>query len=123
MERREYSRKGQVWSIVLLLLISTLAFGAEWKDIASWSGSGQKTTESFTVTKDEWRLQWKTTDEAFKGAGIFQVYVYDSAGTLVSSANQQGLGVDTSYVHKRGKFYLTINSANIKWTVAVQEER
>jgi hypothetical protein len=98
---------------------------ATWRVVKSWSGNGTKETESFTVRGKEWRVSWRTQNEASRGAGIFQIYVKNGAGKLVSlAANKQKEGEDVSYVHSApGEYYLTINSASFDWKVAVEERR
>jgi len=93
----------------------------DWHELASWKGSGAKTTESFQA-KSEWRIRWKTSNEVFAGAGILQIMVYDSAGKLASlAANKQGVGSDTSYVRgPAGKYYLEINSGNVDWEIVAE---
>jgi hypothetical protein len=89
-----------------------------WHALASWKGSGIKTTESFTTSTAEWRVNWK-----FSSTGILQIYVYDSSGGLVSlAANKTGAGAEISTVHtKPGKYYLTINSSG-DWDVSIEEQ-
>ena len=96
---------------------------AVWRTVARWSGNGMKQTQTFSIRSSEWRISWKTTREAFAGAGILQVYVYGAAGELVSlAANRQGVGSDVSYVHAQpGRFYLDIGSANVDWEVVVED--
>jgi hypothetical protein len=95
---------------------------ANWRELASWEGSGTKQTESFEVHDGEWRISWKTRNEALAGAGIFQIYVHNDRGELVSlAANKQGTGRDTSYVRGKGRYYLMINSGNVEWSVAVEQ--
>jgi len=95
---------------------------AGWTTIKSWSGSGIKETEAFTVNANEWRISWNSRNEVFRGAGIFQIYVKDATGKLISvAANKLGVGEDVSYVHApQGRYYLTINSGNVDWTVQVE---
>jgi hypothetical protein len=97
--------------------------GSTWHEVKSWSGNGIKETESFQVASREWRISWRTRNEARPRAGIFQIYVKDSSGKLVSvAANKQGEGEDVSYVHSAaGEYYLTINSGNVDWKVVVED--
>ncbi len=96
-----------------------------WHAIKTWSGSGMKETERFRTTNREWRVRWESRNEPFAGAGILQVYVYDGSGGMVAvAANKQGPGSDVSYVRSDpGDHYLMLNSANIDYTVTVEEER
>lgn len=95
-----------------------------WYTVAEWSGSGAKNTETFTIPSKEWRISWSTSNEAFPGAGIFQIYVHDSGGDLLGvGANQQGVGSDVSYMRGSGPRYLAINAGNLDWTVKVEAQR
>lgn len=91
--------------------------------IASWKGSGIKKTELFTTTNKEWVVRWKAENENV--AGITQVMVYDADGGMVDIVvNAQGVGEDESFVRtKPGEYYLDINSANVDWTISVEEKR
>ena len=97
----------------------------ELTEIASWTGSGIKSTETFITTDKEFRIEWTTTNEAFPGAGILQIFVYDENGNMVNlAANVTGAKEDVSYVRtKPGRYYLEINSANVNWAVVVKEMR
>lgn len=108
-----------------LMIVGLTLQALEWQVIKRWSGNGSKTTESFEVQDREWRINWETRNEPFAGAGIFQIYVYDDRDNLVAlAANKQGTGRDTSYVHgDPGRYYLTINSGNVDWSVTVEDQR
>jgi hypothetical protein len=95
---------------------------AAWNVIKSWSGSGIKETEFFSVGSTEWRISWSSRNEARPGTGLLQVYVKDANGKVVSiAANKQGPGQDVSYIHSpSGRYYVMINSANIDWAVRVE---
>lgn len=93
----------------------------QWTTVHEWSGSGTMTTLDFSISERDWRIVWSTQNEAFPGAGIFQIYVYDGSDDIVAlPANKQGTGSGFSHVKPRGRFYLTINSANVDWRVRVQ---
>ncbi|HLN65341.1 MAG TPA: hypothetical protein VK464_27785 [Symbiobacteriaceae bacterium] len=94
-----------------------------WQAVKTWEGTGIVNTETFAMSTREWRINWQTTNEQV--AGILQVFVYDQNGGLVSlPVNHQGVGKNISYVRASpGKFYLTINSANVKYKVTVEELR
>jgi hypothetical protein len=97
---------------------------ASWREVASWTGSGIKETETFDVQSHEWRIRWTAANEAFQGAGILQIMVYEGDGALKTlAANKQGVGEDVSYVRGDGPHYLMINSGNVDWTVIVEDQR
>lgn len=97
----------------------------EWTEVISWRGSGIKETESFAVASREWRIRWKSGNEPIAGAGFLQIFVYGNDGSMVSlAANNQGPGEDVSYVRAPpGRYYLTINGANIDWDISVEDQR
>lgn len=86
------------------------------------SGSGTKTTATFTVP-GEWTLDWTYDCSNFGQSGNFQVYTYNSdasldfSGPIVNELNNMGSG--TTYGHSdSGKKYLTVNS-ECNWTVKI----
>jgi hypothetical protein len=98
---------------------------ASWQQVKRWTGSGMKQTETFSVASREWRITWTASNEPFAGAGILQIFVYDENGGMVTLAgNKQGTGSDVSYVRNPpGRYYLMINSGNVDWDVAVEDQR
>lgn len=92
-----------------------------WVAVNQWSGDGKKDTEKFTVG-DEWRIDWVFTSSNDFGAMF--VSVYDDAAHIVGIAvSTQKTGSDSSFQHKAGTYYLSINGANGNWKVAVQDMR
>lgn len=101
-----------------------------WTPVTSWAGSGMKETEMFPIASREWRIKWRSSIRS-SGSGVLQVYVYSEDGRLVSlAANQEATeatGSDESgdsYVRSGpGRHYLMINSANVDWSVSVEDRR
>lgn len=93
-----------------------------WTVVKAWTGEGIKDTESFTVGA-EWRIDWDFSPGQY--GGIIQVYVHDAATKRLTgvAANTQKQGADTSFQRGAGTYYLSINSANGGWKVAVQDSR
>ncbi len=93
-----------------------------WQKVKSWSGTGIKKTEAFTITGDQWRVNWKNQGGDF-GGGILQIYVYKTGSDFPEEllANTTEVGSDTSYVYKSGTFYLDISAANTTWEVEIEE--
>jgi len=94
-----------------------------WQDVSSWSGSGIKKTEPFTITGDRWQVEWASQDTSGFDASILQIYVYQMGSDLPLEvlANAQGNTSDSSQVYKKGEFYLEIVGANADWTVSIKE--
>ncbi len=86
------------------------------------SGSGTKTTQSFTAAGD-WTLGYSYNCSNFGDQGNFQVYVYNSDGSMSfdnAGVNELGKsGSDTEYYHKGGSYYLEMNS-ECNWHVVVK---
>jgi len=86
------------------------------------SGSGSKTTESFTAA-GAWNLIWSYDCSNFGSKGNFQVFIYDGNGNMSfdnPGVNQLGAsGSDTDYYHVGGTYYLEVNS-ECSWHVTVK---
>lgn len=99
---------------------------SEWQPIATWSGSGLKTTEPFTITGSPWRVSWKakSTGEMLT---LFQGCVRPIGGgvlDMVYFANSMSEGEDTSYVYLGpGEYYIEISAIGCSWAVTVEDRR
>ena len=86
------------------------------------SGSGSKTTESFTAAS-AWNLTYSYDCSNFGGRGNFQVFIYNGDGSMSfsnSGVNQLGAsGSDTDYYHTGGTYYLEVNS-ECSWHITVK---
>lgn len=93
------------------------AAGKTWVVVKQWEGTGAKDTETFTVS-GEWRIDWVNS------GSYLGVTIYDNAnkfptGIAANTTIQTG---DTSFQHKAGTYYLSINGTG-GWKVAVQDMR
>lgn len=98
------------------------AAGKKWSEVKTWSGVGIKKTEPFTITGDKWRIKWSNIDDSNIGS-LFQGYVMKPGKEIPSEVfgNSTKDSKDETYVYSSGDFYLSINSANSKWSVIVEE--
>jgi hypothetical protein len=93
-------------------------------EVQTFTGTGIKETQPFTVTSDTWRLRYdfesNTPDQQFSS---FDRIVYKTSNTIPESVmTLERPGSDTSYVNAgAGTYYLSIGSANAPWTVRVEE--
>jgi hypothetical protein len=93
-------------------------------EVQTFTGSGIKETQPFTVTGDTWRLRYDfqstTPDQQFSS---FDLSVYKTGNTIPESViTLERPGSDTSYVNAgAGTYYLSIGSANATWTVTVED--
>src|SRR5476649_1811506 len=65
-----------------------------WKPIGSWSGRGDKQTETFTGDTGGFRVHWKTTKESPAGAGRLRVVFRsgDSGREIIEAIDARGAG-------------------------------
>jgi len=96
-----------------------------WHEVGSWSGRGNKQTESFTSDTAGFRVRWKTTNETAPGAGTLKVIFRsgDSGREIIQAVDVRGVGSDEEIVaaERPRWYYLTIDSAGVDWTVSVDE--
>ena len=96
-----------------------------WKQVGAWSGRGNKQTETFTGDTGGFRLRWETTNEATPGGGSLKVTFRsgDSGREIIDALDVHGVGRDTTQVaaERPRWYYLTIESANVDWSLAVDE--
>lgn len=86
---------------------------AAWREVKTWRGSGNRTTEKFQVRGGEFRMIFGATAAEPE---------YDEAKDMAGNADLSGVGIDTSYVHApSGIYYLEVSGANNKWAVTVEE--
>lgn len=89
-----------------------------WITIKRWSGKGNRQTETFEISNDEWQIEWSATNEEF--FGFLVVHLYKENGRFVSiPVNQTGEGNGSTYVRGAGRYYLDIQGANIDWEIRV----
>ncbi len=93
----------------------------EWQILKSWDGNGIKNTELFTITGNQWRVNWEYKGFHGHGSGMLEIYVFKPNGDLEGvAAGIFEVGSDSSYFYKKGTFYLMINSPGT-WIVEIEE--
>jgi hypothetical protein len=96
-----------------------------WKPVGSWSGHGNRQTESFTSDTGGFRVRWSAVNETGAGMGHLRVVFRsgDSGREIIEAIDSHGAGGGTEEVaaDKPRWYYLTIESADEDWTVAVDE--
>jgi hypothetical protein len=96
-----------------------------WRNLGSWSGRGPMQTDPFISDSGSLRLRWETRNEAAPGTGIFRVTVHSdvSGRPLILAVDTRGAGHDVTYVSEDPRsFFLAVESANLDWTLAAEEE-
>ena len=96
-----------------------------WKPLGSWSGRGDKQTETFTSDTGGFRVHWETTREAAAGGGRLRVVFRsgDSGREIIEAIDARGTGGGTEEVaaERPRWYYITIESANVEWKVSIDE--
>ena len=96
-----------------------------WRQVGSWSGRGDRQTETFTSDNGGFRVHWETKHEAPPDAGRLRVVFRsgDSGREIIEAIDARGAGSGTEEVaaERPRWYYLTIESANVDWTVTVDE--
>jgi hypothetical protein len=99
--------------------------GVVWKPVGSWSGRGDKQTETFTSDTGGFRVHWDAANESSPGAGRLRVVFRsgDSGREIIEAIDARGAGSGTEEVaaDRPRWFYVTIESANVDWKVSIDE--
>ena len=97
-----------------------------WRQVGSWSGRGNLQTETFTGDTGAFRVTWETRNETAPGAGrLYAVFRSgDSGREIMDAVKTEGVGRGVEHVSAERPrwYYLTIESANVDWTITVDEE-
>jgi hypothetical protein len=96
-----------------------------WKPTGSWSGRGDKQTETFTSDTGGFRVHWETSREEPAGSGRLRVVFRsgDSGREIIEAIDARGAGsgIEEVAAERPRWYYLTIESANVDWKVSVDE--
>jgi hypothetical protein len=96
-----------------------------WRQVGSWSGRGDRQTETFTSDTGGFRVHWDTKHEAPPEAGRLRVVFRsgDSGREIIEAIDARGAGsgVEEVAAERPRWYFLTIESANVDWTVTVDE--
>jgi len=97
-----------------------------WKRVGSWSGRGNRQTESFTSDSGALRIRWTATpgNQPTGDAGDLRVTAHSAiSGRLLEQVvDHHGAGSGVGYVNQDPHvFYLMVESDRVEWTLAVEE--
>jgi hypothetical protein len=121
--------RGRNWPLLIVsaLVIVVVAVGAYWfvtqgpgqrivsppgSDIASFSGEGDQTTESFTV-RGQWQIHWQNEGDAF----AFAIDGDEDLGTIIE---QEEPGSGVTNVVAAGTFYIVV-TAEGAWSIEITQ--
>jgi hypothetical protein len=96
-----------------------------WKPLGTWTGRGDAQTGTFTSDSGGFRVHWEATNAARPDAGRLRVVFRsgDSGREIIEAidARGAGAGVEEVAAERPRWYYLTIESADVDWTVTVDE--
>jgi hypothetical protein len=95
-----------------------------WREVGSWSGKGNLQSQNFTSDTGGFRVRWETKHETTPGAGRLKVVFRsgDSGRPIMEAVDARGVGKNSIEVGDNVRwYYLTIESADVEWSVAVDE--
>jgi hypothetical protein len=96
-----------------------------WRAVGSWSGSGNRQTESFTSDTGALRVRWET--KILPGArepGAFRLTANSavSGRVLQEVVDERGAASGVDYVSTDPHvFYMAVESTGVQWTFSVDE--
>jgi hypothetical protein len=96
-----------------------------WRHVGSWSGHGNRQTESFTSDTGALRVRWETKPTAdVSPDGTFRLTAHSaiSGRVLQQVVDEHGAGSGVDYVSQDPHvFYMSIESAGLEWKFSVEE--
>ena len=96
-----------------------------WRPVGSWSGHGNRQTESFHGETGALRVKWEARPESADGqAGPFRLMAHSaiSGRVLAEVVDRQGAGSGVGYVSTEPHtFYISVESTGLAWTFSVDE--
>ena len=97
-----------------------------WHELGSWSGYGNRQTESFTSDTGALRVRWEATDAAHRSSlpASFRLTAHSAiSGRLLQQVvDHVGPGSGLDYVGQNPHvFYMIIESNDVNWKFTVDE--
>src|SRR4051812_32659827 len=95
-----------------------------WRTVGSWSGHGNRQTESFTSDSGALRVKWETNARGGSGAeGQFRLTAHSaiSGRVLQQVVEERGTGSGVDYVSQDPHvFYMSVEPAAVDWKFSVE---
>jgi hypothetical protein len=98
--------------------------GTLWNVLGSWSGRGDRQTESFDITTGSLRLIWEAREDGDPAAARFRVSLHSaiSGRPLQTVVDIRGAGADSARVAADPRVgYLLIEADQVGWRVTLEE--
>jgi hypothetical protein len=97
---------------------------AVWRPLGTWSGRGNRQTESFDVTTGALRLRWEASNDLVPEQGRLRVVLYSaiSGRPLQTIIDHRGTGAgEASFEDEPRVTYLVVESEDVEWTLTLEE--
>lgn len=119
--------------LIALLVTTACTSGAEqrqpsratvWRPVASWVGIGTRTLETFPIAAGRLRVFWESHAPSPQAGGRFHVRLHsaDSGRVLEDVVQASGPGSGSrEIVDDHQRFYLSVEAADLDWTLRVEE--
>ena len=97
--------------------------GLAWRPLGSWQGHGNQQLETFPIQGGTMRLHWETANPSGNDGWLkVRVQSGDSGRVLAEPIDVRGLGKDSvSIALEHHRVYLTVESANVDWSIRAEE--
>jgi hypothetical protein len=96
-----------------------------WRTLGTWSGRGNRQTESFTSDSGALRVKWETAAAAGApppGTFLLTAHSAISGRVLQQVVEVRGASSGVDYVSQDPHvFYMSVESAGLDWTFSVEE--
>ena len=97
-----------------------------WRTVGAWSGRGNIQTETFTGDTGAFRVTWETRNETAPGKGrLYAVFRSGDSGREIMDAVKVegvGRGIENVSAERPRWYYLSIDAADIEWSITVEEQ-
>ena len=95
-----------------------------WRTLGTWSGSGDRQTESFDVTTGSMRLTWEAIQEGDPGTNHLRVSLHSAISgrplQMIVDTQEGGAGTVDLAANPRVA-YLQVESEQVRWLLTLQE--
>jgi len=98
---------------------------AVWLKMGSWSGHGDKQTDSFDGETGAFRITWNAVGAPPQAPGTLRITLHSavSGRPLSVAVDQQGAGGGTTYVNEDPRtFFFVVESKNLDWSFSADEQ-
>ena len=95
-----------------------------WRAVATWTGTGTKTIESFPILAGRLRVSWETRSQSSPTDGVFKVRLHSADSGRILDEIVDGIGPargSKEVLDDHQRFYLSVESTAVSWTIRVEE--